>query len=311
MKRTYVKRDVLEEQNRAQQDQIDPRSARNRCRAADRDRQGRGRAPRAGAAGPGKPPPARGRAEPQPPGRGEPARAGTARARGCRAREEPPHRRACEDRTAKVEPARVERPHAEVRPAPRAPDAPARGAATTTRYGRQELHVAGDMGRASRRRRRACAVGPLHADGEQKHGFEMPTAPMKREVQVGETITVAELAQRMAVKATEVIKTLMGLGVMATINQPIDQDTAVLVVEEMGHEAKLVKENEIEEDIQGAGRGHDPAAAASAGRHGHGPCRSRQDLAARLHPARQGGRGRSRRHHAAHRCVSRRDAARA
>jgi translation initiation factor IF-2 len=89
------------------------------------------------------------------------------------------------------------------------------------------------------------------ADGEQKHAFEMPTAPVKREVQVGETITVAELAQRMAVKATEVIKTLMGLGVMATINQPIDQDTAVLVLEEMGHEAKLVKENEIEDDIQG------------------------------------------------------------
>ena len=74
---------------------------------------------------------------------------------------------------------------------------------------------------------------------------------MKREVAVGETITVAELAQRMAVKANEVIKALMGLGVMATINQSIDQDTAVLVIEEMGHEAKLVKENEIEEDIQG------------------------------------------------------------
>ena len=94
---------------------------------------------------------------------------------------------------------------------------------------------------------------PIAADGEQKHGFEMPTAPMKREVAIGETITVAELAQRMAVKANEVIKALMGLGVMATINQSIDQDTAVLVIEEMGHEARLVKENEIEEDIQGIG----------------------------------------------------------
>ena len=92
---------------------------------------------------------------------------------------------------------------------------------------------------------------PMSSDSEQKHGFEMPTAPQKREVPVSETITVAELAQRMAVKANEVIKTLMGLGVMATINQSIDQDTAVLVIEEMGHEAKLVKENEIEEDIQG------------------------------------------------------------
>src|SRR5690606_33829145 len=74
---------------------------------------------------------------------------------------------------------------------------------------------------------------------------------VRRQVPVGDTVTVAELAQRMAVKATEVIKALMSLGVMATINQSIDQDTAVLVIEEMGHEARLVKENEIEEDIQG------------------------------------------------------------
>src|SRR5499427_2764446 len=55
----------------------------------------------------------------------------------------------------------------------------------------------------------------------------------------------------MAVKATEVIKVLMNMGVMATINQPIDQDTAVLVVEEMGHTAKVLKENQIEADLQG------------------------------------------------------------
>ena len=63
---------------------------------------------------------------------------------------------------------------------------------------------------------------------------------------------MAELAQKMAVKATEVIKVLMNIGVMATINQPIDQDTAVLVVEEMGHTAKLLQENQIEDDLQGA-----------------------------------------------------------
>jgi translation initiation factor IF-2 len=72
-----------------------------------------------------------------------------------------------------------------------------------------------------------------------------------REVSLGETVTVAELAQRMAVKATEVIKVLMNVGVMATINQPIDRDTAVLVVEEMGHTPKVLKENQIEEDLQG------------------------------------------------------------
>ena len=86
---------------------------------------------------------------------------------------------------------------------------------------------------------------------EGRHGFEMPTAPVVREVSIGETVTVAELAQKMAVKATEVIKVLMNMGVMATINQPIDQDTAVLVVEELGHTAKLLKENQIEDDLQG------------------------------------------------------------
>jgi len=80
----------------------------------------------------------------------------------------------------------------------------------------------------------------------------MPTAPVVREVSIGETVTVAELAQKMAIKATEVIKVLMNMGVMATINQPIDQDTAVLVVEELGHTPKLLKENQIEEDLQGA-----------------------------------------------------------
>ena len=80
----------------------------------------------------------------------------------------------------------------------------------------------------------------------------MPTAPVKRDVGIGETVTVAELAQKMAVKANEVIKVLMNMGVMATINQPIDQDTAVLVVEEMGHTPKLLKENQIEVDLQGA-----------------------------------------------------------
>jgi translation initiation factor IF-2 len=121
-----------------------------------------------------------------------------------------------------------------------------------TRYGRQELHVAGDVSsRYKKKRRTKSRPMPSAGDGG-RHGFEMPTAPVVREVGVGETITVSELAQKMAVKATEVIKVLMNMGVMATINQPIDQDTAVLVVEEMGHTAKVLKENQIEEDLQGA-----------------------------------------------------------
>ncbi|WP_419419587.1 translation initiation factor IF-2 [Legionella sp. D16C41] len=81
------------------------------------------------------------------------------------------------------------------------------------------------------------------------HGFAMPTAPVIRDVAIPETITVAELAKRMSVKAAEVIKVMMGLGAMATINQVIDQDTAVIVVEEMGHRPKILKEDAIEQDL--------------------------------------------------------------
>jgi translation initiation factor IF-2 len=121
-----------------------------------------------------------------------------------------------------------------------------------TRYGREELHVSTDassrLKKKKKIRERKAPVGM-----EQRHGFELPTAPVVREVIIGETITPQELAQKMAVKATEVIKAMMNMGVMATINQPIDQDTAVLVVEEMGHTAKVVKENELDTDIQGGG----------------------------------------------------------
>jgi translation initiation factor IF-2 len=119
-----------------------------------------------------------------------------------------------------------------------------------TRYGRQELHVTTDVSsRYKKKRRVKSRAAPSGTEG--RHGFEMPTAPVVHEVSIGETVTVAELAQKVAVKATEVIKVLMNMGVMATINQPIDQETAVLVVEELGHTAKLLKENQIEEDLQG------------------------------------------------------------
>lgn len=82
-----------------------------------------------------------------------------------------------------------------------------------------------------------------------KHGFAMPTAPVVHEVIVPETIIVSELAKRMSVKAADLIKTLMTMGVMATINQVLDQETAVLVVEEMGHVAKPLMANAIEESL--------------------------------------------------------------
>lgn len=84
---------------------------------------------------------------------------------------------------------------------------------------------------------------------EKRHAFERPTKPMVREVEIPETISVGDLAQRMAVKSADVIKTLMGMGVMATINQALDQETAVLVTEELGHKAKTVSDDAFEEEV--------------------------------------------------------------
>ena len=82
-----------------------------------------------------------------------------------------------------------------------------------------------------------------------QQGFTKPAQPVTRDVVIGETITVGELANKMAVKATEVIKAMMKMGAMATINQVIDQETAQLVAEEMGHKVVLRRENELEEAV--------------------------------------------------------------
>ncbi|MDP1707821.1 MAG: translation initiation factor IF-2 [Gammaproteobacteria bacterium] len=118
-----------------------------------------------------------------------------------------------------------------------------------TKYGREELHIATDL--SGRRKKKHRASGVV-VSGAPKHGFERPTAPIVHEVGIPETITVADLAQRMSVKAAEVIKAMMKLGSMATINQVIDQDTAAIVVEAMGHVPKLLEENALE-----AGLGQD------------------------------------------------------
>jgi translation initiation factor IF-2 len=81
------------------------------------------------------------------------------------------------------------------------------------------------------------------------HGFKKPSQPVVREVKIPETITVGELAERMAVKAGEVIKKLMMMGEMATINQSIDQDTAILIVEEFGHKPVPISESALEESV--------------------------------------------------------------
>ncbi|KOE57719.1 translation initiation factor IF-2 [Aggregatibacter actinomycetemcomitans] len=86
-------------------------------------------------------------------------------------------------------------------------------------------------------------------DSALQQAFTKPAQAVNRDVVIGETITVAELANKMAVKATEVIKTMMKMGAMATINQVIDQETAQLVAEEMGHKVIVRKENELEEAV--------------------------------------------------------------
>jgi len=122
----------------------------------------------------------------------------------------------------------------------------------STRYGRQELHIVGDVSsRHKKKKSRAGRRRSLGGEGDAKHGFEMPTARVVREIPIGEAMTVGELAQKMAVKATEVIKVMMNMGVMATINQTIEQDVATLVVEEMGHTPLVRKEHVIEDDLQG------------------------------------------------------------
>ncbi|MYF38317.1 MAG: translation initiation factor IF-2 [Gammaproteobacteria bacterium] len=95
------------------------------------------------------------------------------------------------------------------------------------------------------RRRRKAALEVEKQGGE----FSRPVQKIVREVEVSDAITVGELARRMSVKAGEVIKALMDMGEMVTINQTIDQDTAVLVIEEMGHKVKLVASDRMEEEL--------------------------------------------------------------
>ena len=91
--------------------------------------------------------------------------------------------------------------------------------------------------------------GKLKAPTSLQHGFQKPVADVKQEVRISETITVAELASRMAVKGVEVVKAMMKMGEMVTINQVLDQETAQVVAEELGHKVVLVKENELEEKV--------------------------------------------------------------
>jgi len=138
--------------------------------------------------------------------------------------------------------ARARRTKEKAKPKPKAVD---------TRYGRKELHVAGDKS-GRRKRKTPTRRRPVSLSGDSQHGFEKPTAPVIHEVEIPENIAVSELAQRMAIKGNEVVKVLFNMGAMVTINQVIDQDTATLVVEELGHVAVPTTEADVDEQLLAA-----------------------------------------------------------
>ena len=116
------------------------------------------------------------------------------------------------------------------------------------RYTGGELHLT-DAERARRSTRKRSRTKVDLSDITGQHGFSRPTAPVMREIAIGETIVVSDLAQKMAVKGAEVVKALFKMGTMVTINQAIDHDTAALVVEELGHKAVEAQESTAETQL--------------------------------------------------------------
>ena len=120
--------------------------------------------------------------------------------------------------------------------------------AAANRFAKGELHLT----KANSARRGAAAKRKPSRRQEQsraavgQHGFSRPTAPVEREVAIGDSIIVADLAAKLAIKGSDVVKALFKMGVMATINQVIDHDTAVLAVEELGHTATRANDNDAE-----------------------------------------------------------------
>jgi len=232
-KRTYVKRDVLEQQAKAQQEELD----RQRREEQEREEAERREQERVEAE----------RQEKLRQQEAEAARREEQEKEEQERLEREAREKAESEAVAAREAAeRAEQERKEAAAKERRDKEAKKGA--STRYGRKELHVAGDKS-GRRKRKRPQRRRPVSVSMDSQHGFERPTAPVVREVEIPETITVADLAQRMAVKAPEVIKVLMGMGAMVTINQVIDQDTAVLVVEEMGHTAKPLSESSVDEDV--------------------------------------------------------------
>ncbi len=236
-KRTYIKRDVLEEQARKQQEELDAarraeEDARTAVqRSAQEEIEKREAAERERLAAEQREVEERKRLEDE-------QRRAAAADEAAKQRADEERRKATQGEKEAQERADAERARAKAKKE-RMTDEPSEGDHT--------LHVADGMGGRRKKKKQRRRGVPVNVDPQ--HGFEKPTEPVVREVEIGDTITVSDLAQKMAIKANEVIKTLMKMGMMVTINQVLDQDTATLVVEEMGHSAKALKETEIEDQL--------------------------------------------------------------
>ena len=230
-KRTYIKRDVLEEQaqkeqealdekRREEQERLDAENAETERRKAEKEE-----AVRAAEEDKKKEVEAKEQAESE-------ARQAAEKAAAIAAEES----------------ARVEKADQDARERRAKEKDKKKGKSPETRYGRKELHVAGDKS-GRRKRKTPTRRRPVNISTDGQHGFERPTAPVVREVEIPDSIAVSELAQKMAVKGNEVVKILFNMGAMVTINQVVDQDTAILVVEELGHVARPISGTDIDQDL--------------------------------------------------------------
>ena len=230
-KRTYIKRDVLEKEAQEQQEELDRKrqEEQDKIEAEKREHE-RQKAEKEQAA--------------------KDAEEAERRQEEEKKQAEIEAREAAEKaaREAADERARVEKAEQDARNRRTKEKDKKKGKAPDTKYGRKELHVASDKS-GRRRRKTPIRRRPVNISSEGQHGFEKPIAPVVREVEIPESIAVSELAQKMAIKGNEVVKVLFNMGAMVTINQVIDQDTATLVVEEMGHVAKPVSGTELDEDL--------------------------------------------------------------
>jgi len=230
-KRTYIKRDVLEEQTQKEQEELD----RQRLEAEERVEEEKREQERT-------------QAKKEESERLEEEK--RLEQEQARIDAEKETRKAAEQAaaTAAEEKSRLEKAEQDARTRRVKEKTKPKPKSSETRYGRKELHVAGDKSGRRRRktpvRRRRASIG-----SDSQHGFEKPTAPVVHEVEIPENIAVSELAQRMAIKGNEVVKVLFNLGAMVTINQVIDQDTALLVVEELGHIARPISASDVDERL--------------------------------------------------------------